>query len=154
MPTSKQIRDAIAATMNTVAGIGIVHTYERYAKETADFKTLFVTAGALKGWTIRRTVRREISPVRGRNNIENIWAIRGFMGFDDANASEEAFDALIEDVADAFRADETLGGLVASTVVDGLAGIQLDESAPVMFAGVLCHSARLRLGTRHYLGEA
>lgn len=151
MPTVQEIRDAIKTTMNGVAGIGIVHGYERYSKEQADFQTLFVTAAVLKGWTIRRTAKREISPARGRNNIENIWAIRGFMGFDDANASEQAFDDLIEDIGDAFRADETLGAVVSSTVVDGLAGIQLESSEPVMFAGVLCHSARLRLGTRHYL---
>lgn len=151
MPTVQEIRDAIKTTMNGVAGIGIVHTYQRYAKEQAAFKALFVTGTELKGWTIRKTRTREKSPARGRNNIVHTWQIDGYLGFDDANASEEAFDLLVEAVADAFRADETLGGVVAETVVDGEAGIQVDDSGPVMFAGVLCHSARLRLGTRHYL---
>jgi hypothetical protein len=33
---------------------------------------------------------------------------------------------------------------------EGDAGVQVPESGPVMFAGVLCHAARLTLATRHY----
>ncbi|MCP4700274.1 MAG: hypothetical protein GY862_25995 [Gammaproteobacteria bacterium] len=44
---------------------------------------------------------------------------------------------------------QTLGGVVCSTVDDSQAGIQIVDSMPVMFAGVLCHSAKLKLNTWH-----
>lgn len=152
--TVKQIRDAIAAKIAAVPGAGTVHSYERYAKERAAFRALFVSGGVLKGWVIRKTATRETSDAIGRQAIVHRWSIRFYMGMDDAAASEESFDTLIEDVRDAFRVDETLGGLVAGTVVDGEAGLQVESSEPVMFADVLAHGARLRLSTRHYEGEA
>jgi hypothetical protein len=83
--------------------------------------------------------------------VLNKWRISGFLSLDDANQSEIVFDNLVEAVCDAFRADETLGGLIAGTVMDNpnVAGIQVEDSGPVMFAGVLCHSARLVLYTWH-----
>lgn len=150
MATLQQIRDAIKATMDAVPGVGIVHNRERYIESLADFKTLFVTGAELKGWIIRRTGFRVTSSALGRDTVVNRWRIDGWAGFDDAASSELAFDNLIEEIRAAFRADESLGGVVAGTVIDGEAGIQLDDSGPVMFAKVLCHSARLRLATRHY----
>lgn len=69
------------------------------------------------------------------------------MSLDDETQSELAFDNLIEAARDAFREDETIGGAVETTTVDGQAGLQLDDSGPSMFAGVLCHHARLSLAT-------
>ena len=59
----------------------------------------------------------------------------------------DRLDRLIEAVRVAFRHDETLGGVVETTMSDGRAGPQLDDSGPAMFAGVLCHHARLTLST-------
>jgi len=76
------------------------------------------------------------------------------MSLDDADSTELTFDTLIESIRDAFRDDDSLGGLIFSTVIDNKsnqAGVQVDETAPVLFAGVLCHSARLSLTTRHLL---
>jgi hypothetical protein len=89
--------------------------------------------------------------VLGSYNVLNRWRISGFMSLEDSSASEIVFDNLVEAVCDAFRSDETLGGLIAGTVMDSpnVAGIQVEDSGPVMFAGVLCHSARLVLYTWH-----
>jgi hypothetical protein len=79
------------------------------------------------------------------------------MSLDDAAASELVFDDLIESIRDAFAADETLGGTVAQCAVpddgsgNGESGIQLDDTGPAMFAGVLCHVCRLGLNTIRYL---
>lgn len=150
MSALADIRTAIVATMNTVPDIGLVHRYERYAKLQNKFRTLYVTGGEVRGWYVRRTATRETSPGRGRYVVVHDWLIRGFMALDDLAATEETFDALIEAARDAFRADETLGGVIAGTNVDNRAGAQVTESVPVMFAGVLCHSARLALTTRHF----
>lgn len=152
MPTLTQIREAIAAKVATVANIGKVHEYERFAKGEKDFRLLYEYQGQIRGWNIRRITRAENSQVMGESNVINRWQIRGFMSLSDADASELVFDGLVEDLCAAFRADETLGGVIASTVIptmNNLAGLQEEDSGPVMFAGVLCHSARLILHTWH-----
>jgi len=147
------IRTAIVATMNTVTNVGIVHDYERYAKLEAEFKALYVAQiagkGQVRGWYVRRLATREVSQVIGRYQVTHEWLVRGFMAIEDAAGSEKVFDTLIESVRDVFRTDETLGGVVSSTVTRDAAGLQLEESVPVLFAGVLCHSARLKLITTH-----
>lgn len=153
--TVTAIRDAIVTKLDAIPSIGRVHGFERYA---ADFKALadlyVATIGnkpQLRGWFVQRTGTSETSRALGRYEETISWRIRGFMALSDATQSEFSFDALLEAIRDAFRSDETLGGTVASTVTDEAAGIQIEESGPVMFAGVLCHAATLRLATRRYL---
>lgn len=143
------IRAAIAATLRAVPNIGVVHDHEPYLKTEAKLRELYVEGGLLLGWHFRRVATREVSPAIGRAIERHAWQIRGFMAFNDAGTSEVAFDDLIEAIRDAFRADETLGG-AASTIDDEAAGIQVEDSGPVMFCGVLCHSARLALTTTNY----
>jgi hypothetical protein len=151
MPTTDQIRAAIKAKIESVAGAGVVHDYERYADRIADFKALFVTGSTLKGWLIRRVATEEKSPAVGRYLVTHRWQLRAYQGLDDAAASEKAFDSLIESVRDAFRADDTLGGVVGTCILpDDVAGVQVEDAGPVMFAGVLAHSARCALATRHF----
>lgn len=154
MPTLEQIRDACVAKIAAIADIGKVHSYERYAAQQADMKSLYVATisgrDQLRGWFVRRTGTNETSDALGRYVVTHTWQIRGYMALEDGAASEKAFDALIEAIRDAFRSDENLGGLISSTVVEEGAGVQVEESAPVLFAGVLCHSARLKFYTRHY----
>ena len=58
-------------------------------------------------------------------------------------------DALVDAIAEAFELDPSLGGRVRVRQQADPAGITLEEATPVMFAGVLCHAARLRLVTEH-----
>ena len=149
-----QIRDAIAARLALVPNIGRVHTFERYAKDHPAFRPMFVTeSGQMLGWTIRR-VRTEERVVDSLTHaVVDRWRIVAVMGLEDAQESELAFDAMIETVRDQFRLDETLGGVVDTTTVDDLAGLQLEDSGPAMFAGILCHSARLSLSTQYDIGH-
>jgi len=154
MPALATIREAIRARLAAVANVGQVHDYQRYSPNAAGFNDLYgSTIGGqpqIRGWWISRYAVREESDALGRYTITNTWRIHGYMSIADAAASEKTFDSLVEAVRDAFRADDNLGGVVSSTVVDEGAGLQVDEQAPVMFAGVLCHAARCRLYTRHY----
>lgn len=146
------IRAAIAAKLATVPNIGRVHDYQRYDQAATGMQGLYLTtvdgAEQLRGWFVSRVATREDSPALGRYVAVHTWQIRGYLALADAAATEKTMDALIEALRDAFRADETLGGAVDSTVLDEGAGLQLDEHVPVMFAGVLCHMARLTLRTR------
>jgi hypothetical protein len=153
MSTQQQIRDAIKTKMLTVAGVALVHTFERFAENLAKLKPLYVTGGKINGWYIRLQKTSRSSPFMGRIKVVHTWQIRGFMSLDDATTSELTFDALVEAMQLAFKADETIGGVVAATVLEdtdgGPAGLQRDDAGPVMFCNVLCHSATLRLLTRH-----
>lgn len=151
MPTLVQIRSAIAAKMAAVTNIGNVHQFERFAKGEKDFRILYEHQGQIRGWNIRRLARSETSPAVGRSHVVNKWRISGFVSLSDVDSTELMFDALLEDMCAAFRADETLGGLIAGTVLENpnVAGLQVEDSGPVMFAGVLCHSARCILYTWH-----
>lgn len=144
------IRTAIADKLRTVNEIGPVHEYERYAKTDAGIAALYQSGDQLRGWHIRRVRGRATSPSVGRVLVDYDWELRGVLSLQDATATEIQFDGLMESIAEAFQADESLGGAVVTTVLPDRAGIQLIESQPVMFAGKLCHFARLGLTTRFY----
>ncbi|MEJ1353092.1 MAG: hypothetical protein RPU39_00185 [Candidatus Sedimenticola sp. (ex Thyasira tokunagai)] len=152
MADMETVRAAIVAKLEGVADIGKVHSYERYSKKLSHLTTLYkATDGRLKGWQVRRVNTKESSASLGRWTRTYRWKIRGLMALDDADQSELLFDALIERICSEFRTDDSLGGVVDSCIVGQEAGIQVEGSNPVMFAGVLCHSASLALNTRVYL---
>lgn len=153
MSTLEQIRAAIVATLTAVPDIGRVHDYERYTKQNSDFVELYKdrNTGRINGWNVRRTAKKKKGTAPGFPVITTTWRIRGFMAISDADESEKIFDAQIEKICAAFDTDPTLGGVVDDATPDTEElGVQLDESGPVMFAGVLCHGASLRLITIHY----
>jgi hypothetical protein len=147
------IRAAIKAKLAAVADIGKVNDYEVYAEKMSDLKTAYVAniggADQLRGWHIRRLDYKEIFADLGRWVCHTHWRVRGFMALKDA--SEKVFDDLIEAACDAFRADDSLGGAVLTCIEpdSSESGLKLVSSGPVLFAGVLCHSADGRLYTQH-----
>jgi len=149
------VRAAIVTRMQTVANIGVVHPYERYATDLAKLKALYGYNGAIRGWFVRRPGTSETANVQGRSVEQIRWRLQGYMTLNDAEQSELTFDDLIEGLRNAFAADETLCGTVQQCTdpsnPDGESCIQLDDAGPVMFGGVLCHAARLRLTTTRYL---
>lgn len=154
MPTHRQIRAAIAANITAAQANTKVHLFERYLKELGTLKTEYVnaTAGKLIGCHIRRVSSQRTAPGVGRWVILQRWTIRFYQALDDATQSELAFDDWIDAVGEVFRTDQTLGGLVFQTnPEDGqnTDGLQVDDSGPVMFCGVLSHSAKCTLFTTH-----
>ena len=141
------IRGAIVARLAGIQGIGIVHPFQCHAVAQSDFRRFYETDGKVLGWFVHRVSTAEREDTNTWNKVTHRWRIEGVMSLDDEAESEVAFDRLIEAVRDAFRHDETLGGVVETTMSDGRAGPQLDDSGPAMFAGVLCHHARLTLST-------
>lgn len=151
------LRAAIKAKLLAVADIGQVHDYERYLKDQSKLASLYASTAQvgnrIYGWYLRRVRTAEQLVDAGRNYEDHFWRLRGFMSLDDGDASEKKFDIQIEAIRDAFRADLTLGGICETHFKEAngeQAGLQLEESEPVLFAGVLCHSARLGLITRVY----
>ncbi|MBR0650375.1 hypothetical protein GXW78_11930 [Roseomonas terrae] len=157
MATTEAIRNAIAARLLTVPGLGVLHLYERYAVNDKDFRALFMwqppTPDApqeLRGWFIRRLARRTVEESSTSDQVFTDWQIRGFVALEDAKASELVADAITDRIIAAIKADLSLGGLL-----DGKApaprsiGAQLVESGPFKFGGVVCHGIRLNWTTAH-----
>lgn len=145
--SARNIRDAIAARLAGVDGIGAVHAYQRHAARDQELRDLYGREGRLLGWFVTRTAAAERADTNGYNRVVHRWRIEGVMSWSDTGESELAFDDLVEAAREAFRADGTLGGMVEAIAADGLSGLQLDIIGPAMFAGVLVHHARLSLAT-------
>jgi hypothetical protein len=147
---------AIVALLNAVTNIGRVHSFERYVREEAPFRSLylFTPAGGsehLRGWWLRNTAISEMQLGVGRTLNEYSFELRGFMALKDADATETIFDELIEALRARYRLDPTLGGVNLAEPLGSEDGIQKDDAGPVTFCNVLCHSALLTLKTREYV---
>lgn len=148
-------RAALVAQIAAVPAVGVVHDSEPYGRTEAKFQALYAYTPAggakqVRGWFVRRTGTRERELGLGRTLNAHTWQVRGFMALDSDAGTELVFDELIETVRQAYRADPTLGGVAQLSPADG-AGMDLTDSRPVVFAGVLCHSAVLTLTTHAYL---
>ena len=157
MSTVAQIRAAIVAKHAAVADVGAVHEYERYVREEAKFRDLFVVdqvggTKQLRGWWWRRVATQERTLSTATVMNVHTWQARGYMALNDDDATELDFDAQIEAFRDAVRLDPTFGGVCdQNSMNDEDDGVQLLDAGPVKFCGVLCHSAVLQLKTWSYL---
>ena len=159
--TLSAARSALLGVLGAVPAIGIVHSRERFASSEAEFRKLyqyipaqaddaFGTDPHVRGWYVRRTATTEVN-ANGRILNEHRWLIRGYMAFKDAVESELIFDDLVERIRAAVRVDTTLGlpGLLGGSI-ESERGVQVASAGPVMFTGLLCHSAMLELSTRNW----
>lgn len=154
MNMHKKVRAGLARTLRNVRGIGVVHAYERFSVKEKDFRDHYTRDGQLLGWHIRRGVIKEAVFDTQYNRVRIKWHIRGLAALVDAKASELILDSLVDAICQEFRRTPELktvhGRAYARTKSEEGAGIQVEESGPVMFAGVLCHSVRLSLMTEHF----
>jgi hypothetical protein len=146
------VRQAITDTLASVADIGVVHAYERYAADHARLKTLYYSTphGAIRGWFIRRVATREVGILVPRYIEEMDWQLRGYIALDDAGESELVADALVEAVRNKFRTNPRLSDTVQMQGPIGSRnkrGPQLVDFGPASFAGVLCHAVRFDMTT-------
>lgn len=143
------VRDAIQARLAAIPNIGVVHHYERYVEDLDKFREAFMVGKRVRGGYLTRTRTREQFQSTSHNDETHVWRFNYYVGWLEAENSARGFEILVEAIRDAFRDDETLGGVVDTTNIDGLAGIQLDDAGPVMFAGLLCHGARFSMQSRN-----
>ena len=164
--TLADTRLALMTLLQAVPAVGHVHARERYNNSDSGFKALylythsdpsaddFADASHIRGWYLRRNATAE-SNTNGRVLNEHTWLIRGFMSFKDEIASELIFDDLVERIRAAVRGSD--GALMtAGTLGQGVMqtrGVQVASVGPVMFAGVICHSAALEFTTRNWVAH-
>jgi hypothetical protein len=153
------VRDSIIAKLNTIPDIGQVHSYQRYAARTKNMADLYsytpagATVAQLRGWFVRRVKVVDKFGPGWMVTEDTQWLIRGYLAVEDSGASEKVFDGLIDQVRGAFRIyaeleDTQLTAGAFTTRVENQSGASLEDSAPVLFCDVLCHSAKISLITR------
>lgn len=143
----RPVRTAIVALLGGVNGMGRAHSYERFIKRNGDLAEVYAVNGQLNGWYVRRIgYRRYREP--GQIVTETRWRLGGYLALSDENETELQMDDLVDGINAAIEADRTLGGAVNDTTDGRQIGAVMEDSGPVLFAGVLCHSVRLTLITR------
>jgi hypothetical protein len=152
MATLEEVRAEIVARIASVPNVGVVHDHEPYAADMGSLRNFYVSEiggeALMQGWFVRRTARERVAESKERRAITEEWQIRGYRALSEDNGSEKAFDALIEAISARFDADDYVVDLWLDTQAAEVVGVQLLESKPVMFAGVLCHCAEMRLYTK------
>ena len=134
------VRSGVYTALAGISDIGKVYDYRRFNANYAEFLNLFKAtidgADQVRGWQIsRKSGREDDSSVK-----THIFRIEGFFGLSDANATEKTFNALIESVAAAFRANKTLSG--AALGHDFIQAAIIEER---VFGSVLCHFCELNV---------
>lgn len=106
------VRDALKTLVEGVTGIGVVHDYERHAKDWATYLGFYKKAGTsvINGWQITRRATREEEHAAQQTYRFHTFIINGFYSLDDSAASEKTFQDLVESICTAVREDADLGG--------------------------------------------
>lgn len=144
------IREQTAAILAAVSGMGIVHQYQRLSTEWGKFLNLFKDSGGkINGAVITRSGVSERQAGVGQKQTAHIMTIRFYCGLNDADASETAFQALIDAARADFAANKTLNGTCDTThsgwALGGPLGLNVRVIDNRMFGSVLCHFAEADL---------
>ncbi len=135
------IRDQIKTTLLGVGGIGQVHDYLRVATEPSSLQANFGSGGIVNAWMFSRERTTEERLTTGELLRRYRFVIHGYYQHNDPAASEKTFQDLIEAIATAFRADETLGG-----TAERIDPVQVQAVGYRILGGsTLCHYCELIL---------
>jgi hypothetical protein len=149
-------RAALVAMLESVADVGVVNAFERFARLESEFRKFYVWDqpsgdAHIRGWQISNKAIERRTLGLGRTLDKFTWHIRGYLSWNDGYESEIVFDDLVERIRAAHLADPSLGGVCTAEMWgDGPDGMQKSEAGPVMFCGALCHSAVLQVETWEY----
>lgn len=147
------IRDQIQTTLSGVSGIGQVHNYLRYVTTQSAFEALFVSGGVINAWLHTRRATDGQRLTNKHTVRRHTWSILGYYALDDSAQSELTFQALLESIEQAFRADVTLTGTAeyveAIDIIEPVGHVML----PPGDGGFLCHFAELRLVVQERVEE-
>ncbi len=136
------MRSAIKSILEGVAGIGVVHDYERWTVDWATYLSLFraPAQNLINGWTISRASTSEVAFASGRHRRSHRFIVRGYYSQKDAAGSEKNFQDLIEAVCDGLRGNVSLNGTAESS---GPPQVRRVESRTL--GDVLCHYCEIGL---------
>jgi hypothetical protein len=140
----------IKSKLMKIPDVGVVHDYARWSNDMAKFIQLFardLPAGKkeVRGWEITRVA----APEKKRGNTFfriHRFQVSGYMGLLDAEATDIAFQELIDTVCSKFRVAEPADGDAAPWFYmdgpdSGKSCVQAETIDTRMFGSVLCHHA-------------
>ena len=130
------IRTQLKVILEGVTGIGIVHDYERHAKDWSTYLSFYKKPGTsvINGWQITRRATREEEHAATQTYRFHTMVIHGFYSLDDSAASEKTFQDLIEAISTAIRQNATLNGAAFHALPPNIAVVEQR-----MFGDVLVH---------------
>lgn len=118
------IRAQIKAILLTASGIGAVHDYPRTPRSLANFFTLMRSAGIVNGVAFYRQSFGNEHKTLGRTTLggtvttykerSHKYVFAGIYAVDDAGASANTLQALLDSIADKFDDNLTLNGTAES----------------------------------------
>lgn len=148
-----EVREGIAARLRTVTGIGRVHDYFRLSTHAAEANALFVAEGRLHVWFVtlaqdtpyREQRRGTCTEATLRYTIQGLYALK------DADASEKAFEGVLQAVLDALRDRDGYQFGVSAVIDSGPpAVVQFDE---VTWGNILNHRVLVEMTVRVHLED-
>jgi hypothetical protein len=140
------VKNRVQAQMNTIAGMGNVYTRLRNLSVEKD-QALLLKGGALHVWMIDRIASALIDQSVNQNFTEqrDALCITGYLGVNDANASSDTFEALIDAILQTLNNDRRPPSLLGNTVYTAQPP-QLKTKDHHMYGvggQVLCHHAEI-----------
>jgi len=138
-----QIRAAIKSVMESVPGVGAVYDYLRWTADPATYEALFVSGGHVRFWTISRASVDDARRYTEQVDEVHTVVLRGYLGLDDASASEKTFQDLVDSVRAALRENYTLGGAAWNSGPEMHTAVEHRQ-----FGDVLCHYCEITFPVR------
>ena len=140
------VRTAITDALNA-ADVGVFYPKERFSKNQGNLKAFYGVANSdeISGGYIRLKRRKRSNLYGPRTQTSYTFDVVFFASFVDESDSQSQFEDAIEALDEAFSNDPLLGELADDLDEGEQTGLILDDQTPVMFCGVLCHQARMRL---------
>ncbi|PCI62043.1 MAG: hypothetical protein COB35_05010 [Gammaproteobacteria bacterium] len=143
-----KISAAIVALLNS-AQLGTFYEKERFTKNTRDMAALY--GEEVNGGYIRLSSRKRVNDYDNRHVITLRFQIVYLLVFSDENDSQLTFEDNLELFDDVFMTtDEIEASTQASHRTDDSTGLTVDDTQPVMFAGVLCHRALMNITVEYF----
>jgi hypothetical protein len=134
------ILTALVAVVQGTAGVGVVHNRQRLLLDWNSFLAAHTSAGKLNGWTVSRESAPEDPLTNREHDRSHHFVVRAWYAVDDASASENLFQQLVDSVCDQLRAaaNFNLGGACEWTLPPNCRVIQYRS-----VGSVLCHYAEI-----------
>lgn len=143
-----EIRDDIKGKLEAVEDVGVVHGRARMSGDWGKYLQLFKDPAddRIRGWEITRGAVRQ--HVAGANFRHHLFILRGHLGLNDADATDEAWQVLIDAICDAFqdaRPPANASWLYQNGDAPAEAAVQVPINEIRLFGSVLCHYAEVHL---------
>lgn len=137
--TLAEQRAALKTVLDAVTGIGKTYDYFVASQHEAELRAQFTLDGRLHVWFLTLADDEAFTEQRmvGCSRVTGKWWLHGYYALNEQGASEKDFEAVVQAVLTAFRADAQLAG---AAIDSGPMRIKTFEHR--MFCGVLCHYAQ------------